>query len=250
MADLLTTKEVQALLKVDRTTVYRMLKDGGLRGVTIGQQWRFPLEEVEALLSVREVEPTSERKFDVSALPLHCMTPIQDVFAEIAGVGAVTTDIEGQPLTEISNSCQFCNLILASEKGRAGCIASWRRLAQQAEHRPQFVTCHAGLQYARARIEINGDFMAMLIAGQFYASPPDPMEEAERVRSLAWRYDVDEAELRQAVVSVKVLDDDMRERIGGWLERVAHTFEDIGRERADLIGRLQRIAQMSALENV
>ncbi|MGB9754636.1 helix-turn-helix domain-containing protein [Roseiflexus castenholzii] len=41
MNDLLTTREVQDLLKLDRTTVYRMLKEGRLTGVKVGQQWRF-----------------------------------------------------------------------------------------------------------------------------------------------------------------------------------------------------------------
>ena len=51
MEDLLTTREVQELLHVDRITVYRMLSDGRLKGVKIGQQWRFPAREVDRLLS-------------------------------------------------------------------------------------------------------------------------------------------------------------------------------------------------------
>ncbi|MCA9947998.1 MAG: helix-turn-helix domain-containing protein, partial [Anaerolineales bacterium] len=38
MEDLLTTRQVQELLQVDRTTVYRMRKDGRLTGVKVGQQ--------------------------------------------------------------------------------------------------------------------------------------------------------------------------------------------------------------------
>ena len=38
MPNLLTAKEVQELLSVDRTTIYRMLKDGRLKGVKVGNQ--------------------------------------------------------------------------------------------------------------------------------------------------------------------------------------------------------------------
>ena len=38
---LLTTREVLDMLKVDRITIYRMLQDGRIKGVKIGQQWRF-----------------------------------------------------------------------------------------------------------------------------------------------------------------------------------------------------------------
>jgi excisionase family DNA binding protein len=48
---LLTTKQLQELLSIDRTTVYRMLKDGRLTGIKVGTQWRFSRDEVDALLS-------------------------------------------------------------------------------------------------------------------------------------------------------------------------------------------------------
>jgi excisionase family DNA binding protein len=246
MSNLLTTKEVQNLLKVDRTTIYRMLKDGRLKGVKVGQQWRFPIEEMEALLSGGTRE-TTEATSSIQVLPLHCIEPIQRVFAEIAGLGAVTTDAEGNPLTEISNSCAFCNLVIGSESGRKACIASWRRLAQQDEYRTQFMGCHAGLQYARARIEIDGEFVAMLITGQFYASSPDSDEEAARVQHLAIKHGIDEDALAEAIQEIRVLDERMCSQIGNWLEQVAHTFEDIGHERAELLQRLQSIAQMSTL---
>ena len=51
MDELLTTRQVQSILQVDRTTIYRMLKDGRLRGVKVGQQWRFHDTDVRALLS-------------------------------------------------------------------------------------------------------------------------------------------------------------------------------------------------------
>ena len=50
----LTAKQVEDLLNVDRTTIYRMLKDGRLAGVKIGQQWRFYTHKVEELLSGAE----------------------------------------------------------------------------------------------------------------------------------------------------------------------------------------------------
>jgi excisionase family DNA binding protein len=247
MDELLTTRQVQDLLQVDRTTVYRMLRDGRLTGVKIGHQWRFSRREVEAL---GFGAPTVDNEAGVASadvLPMHCIQPIQQVFAEIAQVGAITTAPSGEPLTEMSNACRFCRLVLASDSGRRACVASWRRLARQSERRPAFATCHAGLQYARARIELDGRLEAMLVAGQFYAAAPERDEEAERLRGLAATHDLDRRALTEAARRLPVLDDRRRSQIGGWLVKVARTFEDIGRERADLMGRLQKIAQVSAL---
>lgn len=245
--ELLTAKQVQDLLKIDRTTVYRMLNDGRLKGIKIGNQWRFPEKYVLKMLDGSVKEGLLLTDSIKKELPLHCMHAIQEVFAEIAGIGSVTTSADGEPLTEISNSCQFCQLILNSKKGRQGCINSWRRLAEQEESEPKFVTCHAGLQYARARIEINGQLAAMLIAGQFYSETPDAAEEQTRLEQLSRQYGIDKEALRQAAQKLMVLDRQKSDKIGQWLERVAHTFEELTMERGELIKRLRDISAISGI---
>jgi excisionase family DNA binding protein len=112
MGELLTVKELQELLKIDRLTVYRMLKDGRLTGVKVGHQWRFSQEEIDALVfggPARQRDTASA--VTPQDLPIHCAQMIQDVFSEIAQVAAVTVGPDGEPLTGVSNSCAFCNLI-------------------------------------------------------------------------------------------------------------------------------------------
>jgi len=247
MSELLTVKEVQGLLKIDRITVYRMLKDGRLTGVKIGHQWRFSRHEIDSLLSAG-LHTKGTASTAGGALPIHCIQMIQNVFSEMAQVGAVTTGPEGEPLTEFSNSCSFCNLVLSTAKGRKGCLASWRRLSEQKERQPHFATCHAGLQHARARVEVNSEPVAMLVAGQFYADPPDTDEGSKRIKELSAKYGIDYEALALAARDLPVLEESKRAELGKWLESMARTFEAIGRERAELVNRLQNIAAMSTLE--
>jgi excisionase family DNA binding protein len=248
MEELLTAKQVQDLLKVDRTTIYRMLNDGRLAGIKVGNQWRFSSAEVNNLISGVKSQADKSALTSAEALPLHCVQPVQTVFAEIAEIGAVTVDKNGKPLTKISNSCEFCNLMLDSESGAQACIDSWRRLALQSEQSPQFMECHAGLKYARARIEISGELAAMLVAGQFHENPPEQEKEAIRIKYLAQIHHIDPAALAKAAGKIRLLDERKQVQIGGWLQRVAHTFEEIGNERAELMGRLKRIAEMTAID--
>ncbi len=248
MDDLLTTKQLLDLLQIDRTTVYRMLNDGRLTGVKIGGQWRFSRKEVEALISGQRPAEQKAAGITPDILPVHCLQAIQRVFAEVASVGAITAAPDGRPLTEMSNACKFCQLIVASPSGREACIASWRRLAEQPDDRPEFMSCHAGLQYARARIEVGGTLVGLLVAGQFYAKAPSAREELGRIARLAKEHDLDGAELADAARGLPVLDERMRERIADWLQEVAHTFEEVGRERAELMGRLRRIAEITTLQ--
>lgn len=247
MTDLLTTKELQDLLKIDRTTIYRMLKDGRITGIRVGGQWRFSRDEVSALIGGNSGPEEQPQELPADVLPLHCVQPIQQVFAEIADIASVTTSPSGEPITDISNSCAFCNLILGSEVGRRACIASWKRLAEQSEKMPKFVTCHAGLSYARARIDLDGKLTAMVIAGQFLAAPPDRAEEAARVARLADSYAIDPDALASAAGEIRVLDERHAEQIGGWLQKIAGTFESVAHERDGLMDRLRTIAHMSTL---
>jgi excisionase family DNA binding protein len=248
MADLLTAKQLQDLLRIDRTTIYRMLSDGRLKGIKVGNQWRFPKDAVDALLSGVRAEETEKSATPGHILPLNCIQPIQDVFADITQVSSLTTAPDGTPLTRLSSPCAFCSMILASESGKQACIASWKKLATQPEVRPRFVTCHAGLHYARARIEIDGTLVAMVVAGQFYASPPDPSEEQERIHTLVADHGIKEGELQAAAREIPVADKRKEAQIGTWMEKIARTFEHFGKERSDMMSRLRRIADISAIK--
>jgi hypothetical protein len=94
---------------------------------------------------------------------------------------------------------------------------------------------------------MDGEVAAMLIAGQFYAAPPDPAEESARIQQLAAEHGLDTAALAAAAGELPVLEERMRSQIGHWLEKVAHTFEDISEERVELMNRLRSISEMSAI---
>jgi excisionase family DNA binding protein len=247
MNDLLTTKQVQELLQIDRTTIYRMLKDGRLSGVKVGSQWRFKRQEIDELLS-----SANSYKSAVSSpgevLPVHCIQSIQNVFAQIAEVGAITTDRHGQPITEISHCLKFCKLILASPSGKQACIESWERLAANPDKGPEFQACHAGLQYARSYIIVKDIPTAMTVAGQFYIEPPDSDEETIRIRRLASVHGIDHQALSDAASEIPLLDDKKQTKIAIWMNEVANTFGDIGGERADMLERLKIISEVSNIE--
>ena len=78
---LLTTREVLDILKVDRITIYRMLQDGRIKGVKIGQQWRFARGEVERIAggnnyTLEPIQPKTD-----PGIPTHCVQTIQDLFS-------------------------------------------------------------------------------------------------------------------------------------------------------------------------
>ena len=76
---------------------------------------------------------------------------------------------------------------------------------------------------------------------------PDPDEVKQRVAQLAQLHGLDEAELAHVAAELPILSPKKQEKITQWLEKLAVTFSLLGRERADMLDRLRRIASMSAV---
>jgi excisionase family DNA binding protein len=253
---LLTSRQLQELLQVDRITIYRMLNDGRLQGFKVGGHWRFSRQAIENWLqeqqaglelaqpphAVDELHPSAEN------LPLSCVQAIQDIFAESLEVGTITTLVDGTPLNTISHSCEFCDLILSTEAGRQRCIGAWRRAT--AAQSPQGAStqgavCHAGLTYVWGRIQIRGELVAAIHAGQFLTEPPQNRDWSQRITELSEATGLEDGRLRDALAEVPVLDREKHAKVPRLLQRVAATFSEIGEERLNLLGRLQRIAEIT-----
>jgi excisionase family DNA binding protein len=241
MENLLTVRQLQDILHVDRITVYRMLSDGRLTGVKVGGQWRFREDDVDQLLATRA---SSSGHTAAAALPLPCIQAMQEVFAQALDVAVVATDMSGAPMTQLCNCSQFCTLILESAAGRRQCQACWADLSHHVKSTPQLYRCHAGLYYARGLIEVNGKCLGSVIAGQVAPrSAPDELDA--QLRRVSHSCGIDADQLRFAYPTVHFLDEGQVQKLLRIIETMATAVCRIGYERHKLISRLDRIAAIS-----
>ena len=150
MSDMLTAKEMQNLLQVDRSTIYRMAEAGRLPAIKVGKQWRFPADEVDSWFQkqITNGSPnqsgnsTSANNDQVgslaSILPLDCVQLIQDTFGDLLGVMLVVTDMQGKPITRPSHACGLFQAISEEPQALQKCIQSWQGLATAIDLEPQF----------------------------------------------------------------------------------------------------------------
>jgi len=245
---LLTTRQVQELLKVDRITVYRMLNDGRLKGVKIGQQWRFPAREVERLLGREEAAVPAPALIPAdTSFPTHCVQTIQNLFSEVGQISALVVDMQGRPLTEISNPCGLCRMLLSSPGGAAACQQSWQTFARQSAAGGRYFTCHAGLQYTGMPIYDREEQIGLFLAGQFYWQAPDPAEEAARIERLASLYQLPLGALQEAARGIPVIPAEMHSRVQAWPGTAARAIHSILNERTGFLSRLQQIASLTQI---
>jgi excisionase family DNA binding protein len=245
MEDYLTTRQVLDILKVDRITIYRMLQDGRIKGFKIGQQWRFPLQEVQRLVGGAIPQPEPSLPETSNNFPTHCVQAIQDLFSEVGQISALVVDLDGKPLTEVSHTCRFCQVMLQSPAGQAACQASWQECANQSATGSRYYTCHAGLQYISAPILDKDQAIGYFLAGEFYWQVPDAREETDRIHNLASSTNLRAETLHQAADTLTVIPIDQHSRAETWPSLAARTIQSILHERTSFIDRLQQIASLT-----
>lgn len=243
MSEFLTSKQLQAILDVDRTTIYRMAERGQLPAVKVGGQWRFPRQPLDAWLQAAagngRAAPAEAQPL-AAVLPLACVQMIQDGFADLLGVMVLMTDMNGQLLTTPSNACGLFTLVDASPASRQRCLALWSRIANEPALRPRFLESHIGLLCARGLIRVGSEIKAMVVAGGIAPSvwPPDP----ERLQQMADDLDLPVQLLQQHLHEVHHLPAEEHSRVLAFVQRIADIFAHIIKERLELTGHSQPLA--------
>jgi excisionase family DNA binding protein len=265
MPDLLTTTQVQDLLQIDRTTIYRMVDSGRLPAIRVGKQWRFSRPEIERWLGtaaspVRPTATTSQPPTSQASaraqngdltlgelLPATCSQLIQDAFADILGVMMVVTDMQGQPVTEISNPCGFFAALSQGPDALSQCVRTWQELAAIPSMEPRFHPSEMGLLCARGLIRVGRELKGMVVIGGI--APEVWPTDLEQLACLAETFGLSPAYVAANADAVYRLDKAAQEKALRSVQRIADIFSHIAEDRNALCGRLQTIASLTSLQN-
>lgn len=268
MTDLLTTGQVQTLLKVDRTTIYRMVENGRLPGIRVGKQWRFDRAEIERWLAaaapvgaalvaastsattraVPTVAPTGTPTAAVTlhdTMPLPCVQLVQDMVAEMLGVMMVVTDMDAQPVTRVSNPSGLFTTLMRGPDALRACMPVWRELAHSPSLAPAFVPNEMGLLCARGLIRMGGELAGMVVIGGIAPNAWPPTDA--QIGAMSRTFDVPEHDIRARLGEVYHLDRPAQEKALRFVQRVADIFAHMTNDRNALCGKLQAIASLTVL---
>jgi excisionase family DNA binding protein len=198
---LLTALEVQELLHIDRSTVYRMAEDGRLPAIRVGRSWRFPADRIEALLDAGHTEVPTPRTGAPSGAPaagiaaprpapapttapatapdntsesaeagephlnIESAGAVVEVAADLLGVMMVVTDMHGRPVTTVANQCTWFAAHADEPDVLDACVTEWRDLADHPDLSPRFQEGALGFECARAFVRHGSTLVGMVLAG-------------------------------------------------------------------------------------
>ena len=250
MTTFLTTREMQDLINVDRSTVYRMAEDGRLPGVKVGRQWRFPADQVaEQLGLATPMASQSATAPEAAPTELHrLLVPeaaqsVADLLGDLFGMMAIVTDMDGRPVTTVANPCGFYAAIADQPGAADACLQGWRQLADDIDFAPRFVPSHLGFLCARTFIRVGPTLVGMVVVGGVTPSVWPP--PAELVEQIADELDLAPEKLLDAVDQTWDVDADRRDWVLEMLPRVGDLISQLASARSQLLMKLDAIAALA-----
>jgi excisionase family DNA binding protein len=250
MTSLLTAKELQEILQVDRSTIYRMAESGRLPAIKVGRQWRFPSDRITSWLGtpeaprgdVIEVESPTPNGSLSSLLPGEYVDSMAELLGQLLGVMVVVTDMNGRPISKAANPCGLFEAINENDDAVARCVVSWKQLADQIDLQPRFAPSHMGLLCARSYLRVGTELKGMVLVGGIAPDswPPSPAE----LDGIAEAFGAPPELVRHRVHEVFQLDEEGRRRVLSFLPRMAQMLSQIATERTNHLARLDAIATL------
>jgi excisionase family DNA binding protein len=171
-AELMSARDVESLLGIDKSTVYRMAYDGRLPAIKVGRQWRFLAEPIRGMLdaagsdaerAVRDARPAPPTTISVGDASR--VQPVIEVAADLLGVMMVVTDMDGNPASEIANPCPWFVERQQDPAILDACVKDWHAFADEREFAPAFRVGPHGFECARALLRDGNQLVGMVLAG-------------------------------------------------------------------------------------
>jgi hypothetical protein len=178
-------------------------------------------------------------------LPLPSLQLVQDAFADALGVMMVVTDMEGRPVTRVSNSCGLYDTVIGNTESATRCIQGWQRMAGGLTLEPKFAPSELGLLCARGLIRSGNELKGMVFLGGIAPEewPPSP----DGIDEIATHYGLDTECVQTSIQAVHRLDKPGRDRALGFVQRMADICSHMLEDWSGLHRRLQAIASLTAL---
>lgn len=242
MSTLLTSQQMQELMNVDRSTVYRMAEDGRLPGIKVGRQWRFPADRVASLLGL-SVEPNETSTTIESVGPVglaglirpEIAQSVADLIGELFGVMAVITDMDGRPLTSVANPCGYYAAIANQPGAAEACFSQWRMFAGEPHVAPRWVRTHLGFLCARTFVWVDLRPVGMIVVGG--VTPPTWPPAEEFVEAIADEVGVHHRALLDAVDETWTIEIEQQHRILRLLPQMGDLVSHLAAARHQIVNR-------------
>lgn len=171
-------------------------------------------------------------------IDLDFLQEFQDFFAKNMGIAAITTDEKG-PITRASNFTGFCSKFVRGKKTNLKKCDDFHTLCgkiagQKGE--THVYNCPNGLTEFAVPIFIKGQYIASIIGGQFFSTPPNE----EDYKKVARNSNLDEVEYLKEIKKINVITSQKIKEMAHLLTLLVKNIENIAVKNFELIEKNRR----------
>lgn len=247
--EFLTTRQVLDLIKVDKSTVYRMAEGGRIPAVKVGRQWRFPADQIREWLNgsqdVRGPEPVAPDAKLAVDIPVGALSSLLEVFSGLLGVMMVVTDMEGRPVTPVANPCGLMRAIGDDPDVVERCVQTWTA-DEGNDLTLQYIPTALGFECIHGYLRSGDRLLGMVLAGGVAAEPwPPPVAD---VVAGARMVGLDPTEVSGHIDEVYYLDRLRRQELKATLPRIANALSRVISDHSQSTDRLRAIASLAGTQ--
>lgn len=173
---------------------------------------------------------------------------IQNGFSKFTGMASLTTDAEGNPVTEGSGFTDFCTkFVRTKEAGFSHCMECDKRggLLAMEQGGPVVYNCHAGLVDYAAPIMVEGRYLGSFVGGQIRTAPID---EAA-VRAKARELELDEDAYLEAAAATKQVTYEQVGQAAEFLAEIAAVLSEMAYKSYVALQQSQRLERAARSHN-
>lgn len=257
--ELLTTKEVEDLIQLNRVTIYRLIREDDFPAVKIGGQWRFPLEAVKAWLAERgrsakaeapaeSGEPGGQSKEpDLNALfNSPEVVSLLESFAASIGLSVVVLGPENETLVDcVTCRHPFCQLVHAAAGGEDVCMAARAKLNTASEDL-YLLDCTSGLSYLQAPVQVNGNVRVRVVMGPLLKHDAPAQTVQQGLGSFAKQIGIDTRQLVRQFENVPDFTGEQVAILVDLLSRAVGAMVRVVATRSQAERRLREIAWLAS----
>lgn len=257
---LLTTKEVEKLIQLNRVTIYRLIREENFPAVKLGGQWRFPEQQVQEWLATHGYvsRPTPPSPPPAPAQTLEQLfnsievVTLLNAFATSMNLSVTALSADGIVLVDCP-SCRHpvCQFVQEASQDGDMCLAHRNPadLSQKDPQRPHIFDCVAGLKYLQAPVEANQKVIAYVMMGPIMTGENTNADVIPMLNRFATQTGSDREALRQHFQQVQQFSMQQVHILVQLLSQVISTMLEVVSGRSQAIARLNEIAQLAAAES-
>lgn len=175
-----------------------------------------------------------EKKLKITDLiDMNLLQDLQDTFAKVMDVAAVTVGDEGY-ITKPSNFSDFCNMTREIKTGLSKCLechTKWGKLSAEKKE-PVIHTCSWGLKAFSVPIIVDGVHIASILGGQILTKN---LDDLNMFKKNSIKLGIEEEKYMGALSKIKVIPMEKVKIAAHLLYIIANTISTIGHKNLELI---------------